>query len=249
MRPDKGTKTKAALKDRLAKKRAEIEERGKGKGLLHFPKAGTTRIRILPVGEEKDFAMEVVQFYLGPEIKGVFSPSTFGDPCPIMELYEKLKKSKKTEDQNTAKRLVPKRKYLVPAVLYKDEAGKEIDTESGVKLVQITGGLYGEIIDYYLDTDGGDFTDPKDGYDLKIKRVGTGKMDTAYTVRTCKPSALPKEFAKEVDLEKLVRSTIPSYEELLEVLEKFNDSEPDEDEEDDEPKKKSKDKPRRNRDV
>ena len=229
-------KSKKSLRERLAAKRKELDERG-SKGNIFFPKVGTTRIRVLPVESEEDWAIEVTSFYLNETIKGIISPATFGKPCPVMELYEELKGSKKDSDKKLAKKLIPKKKYLVAGIIYTDDRGKEVDTEAGIKLIQLTTGVYGEMIDYYLDPEQGDFTDATEGYDFKIKRVGTGKMDTTYTCMPCKPSALPKKYAKStVNLEEMVKAIIPSYEELEEKLSGFEiDAD---DDEDDKPKKK-----------
>lgn len=216
-------KEKESLRERLAKRRKEIEERGKGKGnILFFKEGTTTRLRVLPVGEEKDWAVEATTFYLNEKIKGVISPATFGKACPIMELYEELKNSKKASDKEMAKKLIPKKKYYVAAIIYKDGAGKEIDEEKGVKLVQLTSGIYGEMIDAFLDPDWGDFTDPNEGYDFKVKRVGSGKMDTVYTCTPQKPTKLTGKYRKELcDLEKLLSAEIQSYDELVNILAEF----------------------------
>lgn len=237
-------KEKESLRERLAKRRKEIEERGKGKGnILYFKEGTTTRLRVLPVGEEKDWAVEATTFYLNEKLKGVISPATFGKDCPIMELYEECKNSKKTSDKEMAKRLIPKKKYYVAAIIYKDGAGKEIDEEKGIKIVQLTGGIYGEMIDNFLDPEWGDFTDPTEGYDFKIKRVGSGKMDTVYTCTPQKPSKLTGKYRKEViDPEKLLEAEIPSYEDLVEVLAEFQASVGggDDDEDEEKPRKKKK---------
>lgn len=224
---------KKSLKERLAKKRQEIKARSESKGIV-FLKEGTTRIRILPVPKEEDWGFEVVHFYLGNKIKGVFSPATLGKDCPIMEAYETFKADKKKQD--VAKELTPKRKYVVPALVYEDDLGKKIDEARSGKLVLIPNGIYAQLIDFFLDPDNGDFTDPKEGYDLKIKRSGTGKTDTEYSVIPGKPSAIPAKWAKPVDLAKMVEAIIEPADEIEEKLETFlaelttDDDDEDEDE-------------------
>ncbi len=84
-------------------------------------------------------------------------------------------------------------------------------------------------------------TDPVTGYDVKITRTGSGKFDTTYSVRQCKPSKLDKKYRSELDLEKIVRNQIKSYDELEEELNKFLNENPGDDEDEDEaPKKKTK---------
>jgi len=231
---------KESLRERLEKRRKRLAEKSSGTGVV-FIKEGTLRFRILPVGSEEDWALEMTHFYLGSTVKGVFSASSIGEPCPIMEAYEELKQGD-GKDKDLAKTFTPRKKFLVPALVYEDERGKKIDTEKSGKLVMLTPTSYGEIIDMFLDPDLGDFTDPEDGYDIKVKRTGTGKTDTEYTATNMRPSALPKEWSKEVDLEKLVKIALISYDEAKEKLDEFLMGETAKEE--DEPRKKLKKKKR-----
>lgn len=208
-----------SLKERLRKRRKKLAERSQGSGVI-FIKEGTTRIRILPVGDDNDWALEMTHFYLGQKIKGVFSAASIGEPCPVLEAYEELKEGSDA-DKDLAKSFTPRKKYLVPAIVYEDDRGKKIDTEKSGQLVMLTPTIYGEIIDMFLDPDLGDFTDPKTGYDLKIKRTGTGKMDTEYSVSAMRPTPLPKEWSKEVDLDVLARKVILPYDDAKEKIEEF----------------------------
>ena len=172
---------KPSLKDKLRKKRKELSEKG-GYNVLSV-KEGTTRIRILPI-EQEELAAEVTYFFLK---KGVYSAASVGEHCPIMDKYTELKNSKDDDDQELAKKLSPKKRYLIPVILYEDEKGKKIDKDKSGKLMLVTGGVYQNIIDLYLDEDEwGDMMDPKKGYDIKIIRTGKGQNDTEYTVSPCK---------------------------------------------------------------
>lgn len=232
---------KETLKEKLAKRRQQISERSE-RGNIIYPKEGTIRFRVLPVGEDNDWAQEVTQFYLGPEIQGVFSPSTFGESCPIMEAYKELKESKKDSEKDLAKTLSPRKKYLVPVVVFADDRGNKIDEEKSNRLLQLPSGIYAEMIDNFLDPDLGDFTDPAAGYDYKLKRTGKGKMDTVYTITPMRPSALPEKYHKEFDLETAVRKEMLSYDRMQEKLDQFLVGGPakphEEDDEDEAPRKK-----------
>jgi hypothetical protein len=236
-------KTKLSLKERMAKKREDLKKGGgSGKSGIIFIKEGTIRVRVLPTGEENDFVHEVTQFYLGPDIKGVYSPATFGEPCAVMEAFKELKASDDPDDKELAKKFVPKRKYLMPVVIFKDLKGKEVDPDNSGKLVQLTAGLYQDIIDLYLDEDEwGDMTDTKEGYDLKLSRTGSGMTDTEYTVQPCKNTKAPKAYIKEdFDLESTIRNVIPSYDETQEKVNQFLNITDDEEEEEAPRKKKKK---------
>lgn len=244
-------KKSKGLKDRLQKKKKELHEKGGKRGIV-FLKEGTLRVRILPVGADNDFAYEIVSFYLGGEIQGVYSPATVGKPCAIMEKYEALSKSKKPGDKELAKLLIPKKKYVIPCVIYADTKGEKVDKEKTGKtgkLVQLTSGLYEAIIDLYLDEDDwGDMTHPTEGYDLKLIRTGTGKFDTEYNATACKNSKTPKEFRSEVNLEEMVAQILPSYEETQEVLQQFLENIPEDEDDDKKDKKRDKKKKDKKRD-
>lgn len=235
---------KLSLKERLLKKQKELKDRSKGGKFLTI-REGTTRMRHVPITDEKEFAVEVVYFYLNKELGGLISNATFNEKCPIMEAYNKFSSSKKEDDRDFAKQFKPGKKFFSPVVKYKDEKGKELDTEAGVKLLIITSGMYQELIEYFLDEDeGGDFTHPETGYDIKYSRTGKGKTDTEYSLRACKPTKLSKPFSKETyDPIQMVKDITPSYDEAKEMLDKFLNVDIDDlEDDDDQPKKKKKNK-------
>ena len=126
-------------------------------------------------------------------------------------------------------------------IVYSDEKGTKVDYEGKDKGVLIPRSVYQDIIDLYLDEDeAGDMTDPRTGYDIKIIRSGSGKNDTTYSARACKPTKLDKKYSGNVDLESIVRSQIKDYDELEETLASFLKEGRDSDEEDEKPKKKKK---------
>lgn len=236
---EKKKSTGSSTREKMLARKKKLEEKGSGNGLI-FPKEGTLRMRIKSPGDDQELGMEVVQFYI-PGVGGVISPATFDEPCPFMEKYEELKQSKDEDDKELAKRLIPRRRYVIGGIIYKDDKGTGVDYEGQNRGVLIAGAVYQDIIDLYLDEDeAGDMTDPVTGYDIKITRSGSGKFDTTYSVRQCKPSKLDKKYRSDLDLEKIVRDQIKPYDELEEELNKFLNEAPDDGDEDDAPKKKKK---------
>lgn len=235
-----GTSTREKM---LARKK-QLESKGSGSGFI-YPKEGTLRMRIKSPGDDQELGMELVTFYLGNDMGSIVSPATFDEPCPFMEKYKELKESSDDADKELAKeKFVPRRKYVIGGVIYTDEKGKSLDYDGKDKAVQIPRSVYQDIIDLYLDEDeAGDMTDPVNGYDIKIIRTGSGKMDTTYSARACKPTPLDKKARGTVDLDGMVRSQIKSYDELEELLTKYlNESSDSDEEEEKAPKKKDKDK-------
>lgn len=238
---------KKNLRERLRQQQKDLKTRGGGYKFFGIPE-GTTRFRHLPTGEEQDFAIEATVFFLGKDIGYVVSPMTWGDKCAIMKGYKELSDSKKEADRKFAKTFKPNTKFFSPVIKFKDSKGKEIDLESGVKLLMLSTGTYNDLIDLYLDVDeAGDFTSAKKGYDIKYGRTGKGKTDTEYSVQRCNPTELDRKFAKkEYSAEEMLRGITPSYKDTKELLDRFLNLEPDEedDDEDEIPKKKKKKKSR-----
>lgn len=229
-----------STKEKMLARKKSLESKGNGNGFV-FPKEGTIRMRMKSPGDDQELGMEVIQFYLGQKFGGVISPATFDEPCPFMEKYLELKNSSDDDDKELAKLLIPKRRYVVGGIVYADEKGSKVDFDGKDKAVMIPRSVYQDIIELYLDEDEyGDMTDVKNGYDIKITRTGSGKLDTTYSARACKPTKLDKQYAGNVDLESIVRSQIKSYDELENVLKQFLNEGGSDLSDDDKPKVKKK---------
>lgn len=228
-------------REKMLERKKKLTEKT-SKGSLIFPKEGTMRVRLLSQGPDKELGVEVIQFY-SQKTGGIISPASFGDPCPFMEKFKELKNSSNEDDQELAKLLTPRRRYVIGGTIYKDEKGKEIDEDRIGKPILIPSSVYQDIIDLYLDEDDwGDMTDPDSGYDIKITRSGKGKMDTTYSVTACPKGKNPKsKFLPTLDLEEILKNEIPSYDELEEKLNDFlngSDEEPEDEDAEERPKKK-----------
>jgi hypothetical protein len=169
-----------------------------------------------------------------------------------MKAYETLSASKDPDDRALAAKFKPQKRFFVPCIKYKEPKGGEVD-DRGPKLFLLVPGLYGEILDLYLDEDdGGDFTNEIKGYDLKISRIGKGKMDTKYSVIKCDKSKLPQKFRGKVyDPKEMVTELVPSFKEAKQKIDEFL-SLPPEDDDDTRKKKTSKEvvkKKKRSRDL
>lgn len=229
-----------STRDKMLARKKQLESKSNGSGFI-YPKEGTLRMRIKSPGDDQELGMELITFYLGSENGSIVSPATFGDPCPFMEKYEELKNSSDDADKELAKeKFIPRRKYVIGGIIYTDDKGKSVDYDGKDRVVQIPRSVYQDIIDLYLDEDeAGDMTDPINGYDIKIIRTGSGKMDTSYSARSCKPTKLDKRYRGNIDLESIVRAQIKSYDELEQLLKNYLNESSD-DEEDDRPIKKKK---------
>ena len=244
MKDSKKKKLKSSGKstrDKMLERKHKLENKGSGGGFV-FPKDGTTRLRILSPGPDEELGIEIITFFMGTDKGSVISPATFDEPCPFWEKYQELKNSDDDSDKELAKKLIPKRKFVIGGIGYKDEKGKEIDPDRVKRGFQIPSGVYSDIVELYLDEDEwGDMTDELEGYDIKIQRSGKGLKDTKYSVTPCSKKPLDKKYRGEsMDLEKLVRSSIKSYDELESILDDYLGSSFEGDDYDEKPKKKKK---------
>lgn len=238
---DKKVKKKSGMttREKMEARKAKILA-GSGGGNMLYLKDGVQRFRFKSPGEDEEIAVEVVQFFLGKGKTSIMSAETFGEPCPWMEKFQELKNSDDEDDLELAKKITPKRKFVIAVVGYKDLKGKEIDPEKVDKLIPVAKSTYQDIIEYYLDEDEwGDMTDPINGYDIKITKSGSGR-DTTYTVSPCSKTKLPKEYRGEVDIESIIRSMIKPYDEAEKELNQFLNGADDDDDDDDRPVKKKK---------
>lgn len=208
---------KQSLKEKLKKRREDIKK--KQSGNVFFPKEGTTRFRVLPTGDE-DWGVEVTYFYLGNDIKGVYSPATFGKPCPIMEHYQELKAQGDEANTDLKKTMVPRKKYLIPVAIFEADS-KKVDEGNSNRLMQLPQRIYVQMVDMFLDSDFTEFNDKKEGYDLKLKREGTKLTNTVYSLTNLPPSPVPIGYEKDVDPEEMAKDIIESYDDLEDKLAEF----------------------------
>ena len=234
-------KVTSVMRKKLEDRKQKIKSKQNGMGYLVI-KEGTMRVRALPVKADQEPGYEISHFFLGGDMGSIISPASVGKKCAFMEFYTENIKSKDKTKKNIASKIAPKSRFMMAVAKYADTKGKELDDRDSKKLVLMTPGLYQEAIDLFLDSDEwGDFTDPEDGYDLKLTRTGTGQFDTEYHATPCSKTRLHKSLrGKTVDTEAMIKEIIPSYEETKEKLEEYlaGYSET-EDDDDDKPSKKS----------
>lgn len=225
---------KKTLKEKLQERKQQLKSKGNG-GKFIFLKAGdTVRGRIVPTDGESEFIMEVEYFYLGQEVGGFISPHTFGMPCAVYEKYQELKKSKDPDDKDLAAKMTFKNKYAIPMIVATSQKGGEYEPD--VRYILSSSGIYSSIIDLYLDDDEwGDMTSWDEGYDLKFTREGSGRTDTTYEVKPCKPSSVPKKFRlkESYSIEEALKGMLPSYEETEGYVNQFMGTSSSDDEEED----------------
>lgn len=152
-------------------------------------KEGQNSFRVLRAKEGDPWYVDVeVHYGLGPEGKDRVPCLLFlGEAnCPACDDIAKLKSSSSQSDRDRADKIKPSHHCLIN-ILDLDAIGK------GVQIWAASETKAFELMEYYIDPEWGDFTHPKTGYEIRMKRTGTGRNDTSYgAIKLAKsPSPLP----------------------------------------------------------
>ena len=173
---------------RAAETQKALEEEAARRGINYWkPKEGDNRVRVLPPWTDqgewgfKWWREWWIHFNVGPDSRRFACPKKLGvGPCYICEQVAVLRDGDET-DKDMAGDLAAGRQYYINIIDL-----KEPKNDDGTPKVQLyTAGItvFKEMVDYFCDPQWGDFSDPEDGFVVVIKRTGTGKKNTRYSVR------------------------------------------------------------------
>lgn len=126
------------------------------------PSVGSNKVRIVPYVHDKSNPFLEVYSYFGLARYILTSPVTYGDPCPIAEFSQKLKRSGNDEDYALSKKLEPKLRVYLPVLVRGEE-------DKGVKFWGFGTQVYTQILTIMSEPDYGDISDPKTGRDITIR--------------------------------------------------------------------------------
>lgn len=218
---------------RLRKKLDKLSGNNARSNAFWKPQEGRNVIRIVPWKDEPNWPfIEAYFHYIGGRTQ--LSPITHGNPDPIQELADELRRDGSKDGWQKAKPFMAKPRTYVPIIDRDDEA-------SGVQFYSFGKTVLQTLLNYIEDPDIGDITDIEDGFDLVINYTPREKSDTNFpkTDVHIRPKAVPLH-----DDQSLVKTWLneqpdiwdileePSYDELTTFLEKFLGG--DDEEEDDE---------------
>jgi len=147
------------------------------------PEVGENQIRVLP---PKDFQTNPdavffkkisVHWNVGPAKRKINCRHMLGanEQCPVCDFAAQLKASGRSDEKAQGEDLDVSTRYAMNIIDLKD-------TASGVQVFEASKTLFQDILAIFLDPDFGDIDSLERGRHLKIKRVGTGKFDTRYSL-------------------------------------------------------------------
>lgn len=218
------------FKPNMALVRQQMKKLKTKRGGTWRPEKGKNIIRILPPWSEEGYWYKDALRHYVPgkgktgEGKGVIPCSANdGSRCAICDMRTKLGESAKPSRQKMADELKPSREYYVNLVDMNN-------ADAGVQVGRLAESVINKLLEYMLEPEWGDFTDPHEGYNVILTRTGEG-LKTQYDVRLSKTSTPLKTkrwLRKLQDLDKLFPSA--SYADTRAFLAKDEEAEEEDDE-------------------
>jgi len=195
--------------DAIRAKVSQLSGLSKGrKDVLWKSEPGEYTVRLLPWKNNDGQPFKERWFYYNIGQGSILAPNQFGKNDPIQELINKLHASGKKDDKELAKKLYPKMRAFAPVIV----RGQE---EKGVMLWSMSKGVYARLLEFFLDSDIGDITDPSEGFDLKVKIIKQpGKM---YADTVVDPARKQLKLAESEDKTTSLLNSVPDIDELYKL--------------------------------
>jgi hypothetical protein len=213
-----------SIKSRLQSMQDQSSDKTEKKSMddIWKPEIGQHQVRIVPYIHNKEYPFIELYFHYNIGKRTYLSPSTYGNPDPVVEFAEKLQQTGVKEDWVQGKKLEPKMRIYAPVII----RGKE---DQGVKFWGFGTQVYQEILSYISDPDYGDITDPINGRDIVLDvqpPEKTGKKFATTTIRI-KPNTSKvsedKSVIASIKNQKNITEIFsePSYDDLKDALDKW----------------------------
>ena len=204
----------------IRKKLNQISGQNSRKNVMWRPEEGTeTTVRLIAYPDNDGQPFKELMFYYNiGNNPGLLAPYQFGKADPIQELITKLRDEGSKESYELAKKLYPKMRCYAPVIVRGEE-------DKGVRLWAFGKQVYQTLLNYMLDEDYGDITDPSEGRDVRITCTkAPGKMWATTDVRPRgKDSPLSEDSSKAKNWIDNIPDTndmfeLKSYEELERII-------------------------------
>ena len=163
----------------IRKKLNQLSGQNSKRNATWRPEEGTeSTIRLIAYPDNDGQPFKELMFYYNiGNNPGLLAPYQFGKADPIQELITKLRDEGTKESYELAKKLYPKMRCYAPVVVRGEE-------EKGVRLWAFGKQVYQTLLNYMLDEDYGDITDPLEGRDVRVTCTkAPGQMWTTTDVR------------------------------------------------------------------
>jgi hypothetical protein len=202
--------------DSAAEDRAELDASGGSANFMSL-KEGKNIVRFLPplMGQTRPFKT-VIQHYIkravGNQLVIVCPQQMAKQRCPVCEKIKILAGSRSRADQELAKTYSARRRIFANVI-------DRSDPEKGPQILGFGKMIQDDLVSIREDPNaGGDFCDPKVGFDIVIERTGSG-MQTKYSVSASRSDSELGQMewiAMQNDLDRFAK--VESYESIVDRL-------------------------------
>jgi hypothetical protein len=199
--------------EKIKQKVAQLSGQGK-KNNLWWPENGkeyTVRILPWPDGNNGQPMKERAFYRKLANDKDVLAPSQFGLPDPVQALITKLRNEGTPASLELAKKFYPKKKFYMPVIIRGEE-------EAGVRLWSLNKETLTSILNFMLG-EFGDITDVKEGRDVIVKAVPSGRKWNGFDVMTT--GVQPRLSQTQAGTQKQLKewsSSIPNLDEIYKPM-------------------------------
>jgi len=196
--------------DAIRKKLGQLSGQNSKKNTMWRPEEGSeTTVRLLayPNNDGQPFK-ELMFYYNIGNNPGLLAPYQFNKPDPIQELITKLRDEGSKESYELAKKLYPKMRCYAPVIVRGEE-------DRGVRLWAFGKTVYQTLLNYMLDEDYGDITDPHEGRDVRVScQKNPGQTWATTDVR---PRGKDSPLSEDSSKSKQWLDNIPDVNDLFEL--------------------------------
>ena len=216
---------------RLKSRLSSISNTNQKSNLIWKPKPGKQVVRIVPYKYVPDNPFIELKFHYNINNKTYLSPDSFGRPDPIVEFANRLKKTGSKEDWQMGRKMEPKMRTFVPAIIRGEEG-------EGVKFWGFGKQVYQELLSIISDPDFGDITDLTNGRDIVVEfKTAEGGASFPETSIRVKPNVSLAVDPKNAQLMEALKSQVNildlfeelSYNDLKDVMDKWLNPDSEED--------------------
>jgi hypothetical protein len=194
----------------IRKKLGQLSGQNSKKNVMWRPEEGaetTVRLLAYPNNDGQPFKEMMFYYNIGNN-PGLLAPYQFDKPDPIQELITKLRDEGSKESYELAKKLYPKMRCYAPVVVRGEE-------DKGVRLWAFGKTVYQTLLNYMLDEDYGDITDPHEGRDVRVNcQKNPGQQWATTDVR---PRGKDSPLSEDSSKSKQWLDNIPDVNDLFEL--------------------------------
>ena len=174
--------------DAIKRKLAKLSGNNRNQSVMWKPIEGEEHtVRLISFSNNDGQPFKELWFYYNiPGQRGLLAPYQFKKSDPIQDLITKLRDEGTKESYELAKKLYPKMRVYAAVVV----RGQE---DKGVQIWAFGKTVYQSLLNYMLDEDYGDITDPVSGRDIVVDfktSEETGRAFPSTTIRV-KPNQTP----------------------------------------------------------